>query len=140
MSADALLSRLEGVRRTGSGRWIARCPAHDDRHASLSIRELDDGRVLVHDFAGCSVEEVLSAAGVTFDAIFPERPISDQVKRERRPFNAYDVLACVEFEALVTSVAAASLARGEALSDIDRQRLIVAASRLGHAAEVAHGA
>lgn len=140
MSADALLSRLEGVRCTGSGRWIARCPAHDDRHASLSIRELDDGRVLVHDFAGCSVEEVLSAAAVTFAMLYPERPVGDQIRRERRPFNAYDVLACVGFEALVASVAAASLARGDALSDVDRERLSIAASRLGRAAEVARGA
>jgi hypothetical protein len=37
MSTDTLLPRLEGVRRTGHGRGIARCPAHDDgrpRHIS----------------------------------------------------------------------------------------------------------
>ena len=45
MSADVLLSILEGVKRTGPGRWMARCPAHGDKSPSLSIRELDDGRV-----------------------------------------------------------------------------------------------
>lgn len=139
MSADALLSRLEGVRRTGQGRWIARCPAHDDRHASLSIRELDDGRTLAHDFAGCSVEEVLAAVSLSFDALFPERPIGDHVKRERRPFNAFDVLACCEFEALVAATAASSVAAGVALSDVDRARLLVAAERLAGAVEVSRG-
>ncbi len=44
MTADVLLSRLDGACRTGPGRWIARCPAHDDRHPSLAVRELEDGR------------------------------------------------------------------------------------------------
>ena len=140
MSADALLSRLDRVKRTGSGRWIARCPAHDDRKASLSVRELDDGRVLVHCFAGCDVESVLAAVNLTFSNLFPEKAIDHHKPRERRPFSANDILACIGFEALVVSVAASALAHGEALSDGNRERLVVAASRLGHAAEVArHG-
>jgi DNA primase len=47
MSAEALLAHLDKVRRTGAGRWIARCPAHDDKSPSLAIRELDDGRTLI---------------------------------------------------------------------------------------------
>lgn len=82
MSVDALLSRLDGVKRTGPGRWIARCSAHDDRHASLSVRELDDGRVLVHDFAGCSVEEVLAAVGMTFDAPADAQPGFENASNE----------------------------------------------------------
>ena len=31
MSANALLARLDRVRRVGDGRWIACCPAHHDR-------------------------------------------------------------------------------------------------------------
>jgi hypothetical protein len=88
VSVDAILSRIDAVRRVGPGRWLARCPAHDDRRASLSLRELDDGRVLVHDFAGCAVEEVLAAAGLTFDALYPERATGHQVRRTRSPFEA----------------------------------------------------
>ncbi len=47
MSADRLLSALDGVKRIGVDRWLTRCPAHDDRRPSLSVRELDDGRLLV---------------------------------------------------------------------------------------------
>ena len=136
MSADTLLSRLEKVRRTGPGRWQARCPAHDDRHPSLALRELEDGRVLLHCFAGCEAENVLAAVGLEFDALFPPKPIGDHVKRERRPFYAHDVLACVAAEALIASIAASDLAAGKSLSDTDRERLMVAASRLGHAAEM----
>jgi len=49
---ELLLSKLPGVRKSGSG-WSARCPAHDDRHASLSVSSSDDGRVLLHCHAGC---------------------------------------------------------------------------------------
>ena len=41
MTAATILDRLDGVRPTGDGRWIARCPAHDDRSPSLSIREAE---------------------------------------------------------------------------------------------------
>ena len=73
MTAVALLDRLDGVKRVGVDRWLARCPAHNDMRPSTAVRELDDGRVLVHDFAGCSVEDVLVAVGLSFDALFPER-------------------------------------------------------------------
>ena len=50
-TADALAKALHG-RKCGSG-WIARCPAHNDRHPSLSIAERD-GKLLVYCHAGCS--------------------------------------------------------------------------------------
>lgn len=43
---DLILSRLEGTKRYGDG-YTAKCPAHQDRHASLSVCEGDDGRALV---------------------------------------------------------------------------------------------
>ena len=47
MSASVLLERLQGIKQTGPGRWLAKCPAHEDRSPSLSIRELDDGQLVV---------------------------------------------------------------------------------------------
>jgi len=51
------LARALGGRRCGSG-WIARCPAHEDRNPSLSIRETG-GKILVHCHAGCPQEAVI---------------------------------------------------------------------------------
>jgi hypothetical protein len=135
MSADTLLSALDHVKRTGDGRWIARCPAHADRRASLAIRELPDGRVLVHCFAGCAVAEVVGAVGLDMTALFPEKNIVDG-KPERRPFPASDVLRAVSFETMIVALAAAQLAKGTPLADEDRERLKVAATRLQAAAEV----
>lgn len=57
------LARLDGVKRNGVG-WRARCPAHEDRVASLSVSEGNDGRLLAHCHAGCSFDQVVAAAGL----------------------------------------------------------------------------
>ena len=138
MSADALLSRLDGVRRTGPGRYLARCPAHEDKSPSLSIRELDDGRVLLHDFAGCSVDEVLGAIGLNFDALFPERPI-EHAPRERRPFLPADVFDIARREIGIVAVLAADLHKNRTVSDADYERVFVAVERLNDIAGAAYG-
>ena len=61
MAIGQLLGKLELVRKGGRGRWIARCPAHADKDPSLSVRELGDGRILIHCFAGCDAGDVLTA-------------------------------------------------------------------------------
>ena len=139
MTADALISRLDGVKRTGEGRWIARCPAHDDRSPSLAIRELDDGRVLVHDFAGCDVESVLAAVGLEFDALYPPRAIDHHIARERRPFLPTDVFDIVLHEITIASVIACDLHKQKEVSESDYLRLLVACGRLNSVAEACYG-
>ncbi len=137
MSTDALLSQLAGVKRTGVNRWIACCPAHSDKRPSLTVCELDDGRVLAHCFAGCSVEEVLHAVGLEFDALYPEKCIGYCLHPERHPFSAKDILEAVRYEALIVSIAASTIAHGETLVEDERERLMLACRRL-QAAGVCH--
>jgi putative DNA primase/helicase len=59
VTAAEIAHALDG--RQGSAGWTARCPAHDDRNPSLSIREAPDGRVLVHCHVGCGQAEVIHA-------------------------------------------------------------------------------
>ena len=73
MNVHKLISRLDGVRSRGHDRWIAKCPAHDDRSPSLSIRETEDGTVLIKCFAGCGAVNVLQAVGLELVDLFPER-------------------------------------------------------------------
>jgi hypothetical protein len=135
MSAENLLSRLDRVKRTGPGRYQARCPAHADKGPSLAVRELDDGRVLIHCFAGCDVHEVVQAVGMTLSDLFPERQVRG--KPERRPFPAADVLRAIGFEAIVVMVSASALLSGNPFSEIDRARLILAVGRIQAALTVA---
>lgn len=137
---NTLLSLLEKVKRTGQESYIACCPAHADKNPSMTITEKDDGRVLLHCFAGCSVEEILGSVGMTFDDLFPERlpdPYAPN-KSERIPFNPRDVLAAVSTESLIAALAASDVARGVPLSEENRKRLLDAVSRLQSAAEMCH--
>ena len=60
MLLSEFLDRLEGVKRNGPG-WTARCPAHDDQTASLSVAEGADGMMLLKCHAGCGFEQILAA-------------------------------------------------------------------------------
>ena len=138
MSADKLLSRLQRVKRTGPGKWIASSPTREDKSPSLAIRETDDGTILLHDFGGASVEAILGAVGLSFADLYPDKPgaIGKPVKR---PFNASDVLSLVAFESAVAVIVISDVVRNDGATEEDLDRLLVAAQRLGHAAEVLNG-
>ena len=138
MSADLLLSRLNKVRKTGPNSWVALCPAHDDKSPSLSVRDAENGVVLAHCFAGCSIDDILGAVGLTLDDLFPDRPPVNH-KRQRRSFPAADVLATIAREATIVAVAAANIRKGIALTDEDHARLLVASERIYEARRLACG-
>ena len=50
MNLGKLLPSLSGVRKGGQG-YVAKCPAHDDRKASLALAEAN-GRILLRGFSG----------------------------------------------------------------------------------------
>lgn len=85
---DAILPRLERVRSTGKGRWSARCPAHDDRGPSLSVREVPDGTLLIHDFAGCNSAAIVRAIGLELRDLFPN---AADIEPGQRPKPRLDV-------------------------------------------------
>lgn len=64
------------------------------------------------------------------------RPVGKPV---RRPFNASDVLSLVAFESTVAVVVVADVVNGKGVTAQDFDRLMVAAQRLGNAAEVCNG-
>lgn len=57
MTAESIAKALGG-RKAGNG-WSARCPAHNDHTPSLSLRDSDDGKVLVRCHAGCDQDDVI---------------------------------------------------------------------------------
>ena len=63
MEFRQFLSLLDGVRGTDS-QYTARCPAHDDKRASLCVSQGSDGRILLKCQAGCDWREVIDALGV----------------------------------------------------------------------------
>jgi hypothetical protein len=135
MSVSVLLERLDAVKQTGHGRWIARCPSHEDRRPSLNLRELDDGRILVICRAGCETEHILAAMGLSFSDLYPPRALGHHVPSERPSFPPTDVLRALGFEAMVVAVAAARIVDDEVLTEQDRARLRTAVERILAAVE-----
>lgn len=66
-----ILSKLEGVKSTGSNKYQAKCPHHKDNRPSLSIKDTDD-KILLYCHAGCSVEDILQSIGLTERDLFKE--------------------------------------------------------------------
>jgi putative DNA primase/helicase len=67
---DDVLAQFPGVKKTANG-WQTKCPAHDDKVASLSISVQEDGKVLLYCHAGCELRDILRAAGLKMTDLFP---------------------------------------------------------------------
>jgi hypothetical protein len=133
---QVLLSRLQGVRKTRSHAWVARCPAHADNTPSLSISDAGDG--LMHCFAGCEVQAVLDAVDLTFDDLFPDRAIFNGGKIHK-PFLPTEVFEIARREVAVVAIISAELHKKRSVSDADYERVFTAVDRLNAIASAAYG-
>lgn len=77
MTTAEILTRLHGVRRSGSG-WTAHCPVHDDRHPSLTISVGRNGGTVMRCHANpdgrCTIAAITQAIGITVADLFPDSP------------------------------------------------------------------
>ena len=129
MTVDVLLARLDGVRRTGANRWVARCPAHEDRRPSLSITEGDTGAVLAYCFAGCTVASIAAAVGLDVADLFPpRRPDVYSVRPRASPITP--LVAAFERDLLLTHILLSDVAAGKPINEADRESAKAAAGRV----------
>jgi hypothetical protein len=138
MTVETLLQNLTKLKKTGQNKWQSCCPAHEDKTPSLAIKELDDGRVLIHCFAGCTSSEILQAIGLDFDTLYPT-PASYHLPKARKPFNASDVLNALAFEVLIVWNCAKAISSGQTLTDVDQDRLMLSTTRLQRGLDVING-
>jgi len=132
-----ILSHFDKVRSTSKNNsYNCLCPAHADRNASLSIKIADDGRVLIHCFAGCDIQNILSAVGLTLDDIIPER--IELLKPIGKAFNPYAILKTMKDEALFVYMCASHIEKGETLEQSDKDKLIDTVQKLKEAYEYAN--
>lgn len=127
-SIDDVLSRLHGVKKAGNG-WAALCPAHEEKNPSLTLTE-DNGKILMHCFAGCAPLAVLDALGLKFEDLFPESYESPPKKRVITPALALEML---QFEALFLRVVCHDIERGRPLDAQTIARVKVAQERIDDA-------
>ena len=100
---DTVLARLKTVIPTSSG-WIAHCPAHDDGRPSLKIDTGDDGRALLHCYAGCEPAAIVERIGLAMADTFARdepaggpHPVS-YAPGERITYDYHDAGGAVVFQ------------------------------------------
>lgn len=139
-SPEVLLSRLDGVGKSGSG-WRTRCPSCGGRSRKLSVAKIDE-RVLLHCFGGCRADDVLHSVGLTWAAVMPPRhwPQSPEERRHAgraiREAGWAAALATLAREATIAKLAARQLAGWQVLDEVDDARLALAVERIDGAVAV----
>ena len=69
MKIEEFLKHLQCVHPGKKGRWVARCPAHEDHHPSLSVSAGQTG-ILVKCWTGCTLETITSSMGLRINDLF----------------------------------------------------------------------
>src|SRR5205823_3322460 len=67
---EAVLSHYPDARKSGA-EWVAHCTGHRDTESSLSIREAEDGRVLLHCYVGSDKPAILRPFGLSLSDLYP---------------------------------------------------------------------
>lgn len=80
MDIQQFMSLLNGA-KGGPDQYTARCPAHEDRHNSLSVGRGNDGRILLRCHAGCETAAVLDALGLKTADLFPDANAGHTIKQ-----------------------------------------------------------
>jgi len=133
--AEKILGALTRVLKSGEGQWRALCPAHGSKSRSLSVREVD-GRVLIHCFAGCEVEDILAAVGLQFSDLY-EQPLGHRL-RPVGGLSASERLALLEHESFVILLLVSDMQNGP-IPKQDLDRLMCAVGRISLARGNSYG-
>jgi len=135
MTAESLLSRLDRVKETGRGRWLACCPSHNDRNPSLSVRETDEGVILIKCWSGCGANEVVASVGLEMHDLFPNSPKNQPSLKPHKKWIPRDVIKALSDETFVVVLAASAVLARRKLSEADYERLLLASNRIDVAAQ-----
>ena len=149
MSVDPalLLNRLQNVKRTGDQQWRASCPVHKSRsRSSLAIRQVEDGRLLMHCFGGCESLEILKVCGLKMTDLMPERITHHATPAEKKKWREAATMRdwkearkTIQHEARVVWVAGKQIQDGKPLNDADDNRLDQALERIVQAGRALNG-
>jgi len=136
MTAEALLSRLQHVRKSGTGRWRAQCPAHSGgtgNRSALSIYETPDGAVLLrcHAFE-CAASEIAGAVGLDLSELFPPRATLEKGgKPIAKPWIARDVLKVLDMDLRLAYVLFRDIEVGRVPLNYTAEKAKTAKDRIG---------
>ncbi len=107
ITIEQFLDRLEGVKQVGPNRWMARCPSHADKHASMTVTWKDD-HILAFDWSGgCDIGEICAALGLRIRDLAPDmRPYlrPEQCGTNYTGARVTDFLDLIDYETRVIGI------------------------------------
>lgn len=131
MPIEQFLARLDKVRQIAPDRWIAACPAHEDKRPSLSIRLADD-RILIHDFVGCYPADVCDAMGIRLADLMPDDPsYINRREEDDHKVALGELFDLIAHEVQVASIIAAQAVERRQVRESDWERLAQCSRTLG---------
>jgi len=142
MTVDGILSRLDGVRCCGPGKWQALCPAHDDRRPSLSVRE-GESAILIRCWAGCSLWAICETLAIKVGDLFYnaegwrlDRKAMERRHREKKRQEAVEHLKGLRIDTVREAERLLQCARGRDISAWSPDQLDAALNAVSDALEV----
>lgn len=138
-AANRLLDRLHNVKTLRAGNYAAGCPCcQSKRGRPISVREIDDGRVLVYAFCGCELEAILGALGLALADLF-DKPLDHHKSPVNTRIAARDILQAIDHEALSAVMVLDEIRAQRRVTSDQVERLTQAAAAIGRAMDAAHG-
>ena len=106
------------------------------------MRELPDGRLLLHDFGGCDTQAILEALGLTFRDL-PAAVARQRTCRRLQPFARSHpggrLVELADHELVVAVFLLDEIKTAGTVTGEQLQRLTQSAARIGWARDQAHG-
>lgn len=124
---EKILPMLHKAKHCGDNSYTACCPAHDDKHPSFKVTELQDGRILMYCRSGCDIESIVSALGMSVSDLYPDTKVAGQY-RHFRSLAGFSVSQkekeSIEHEKRILNICKNRRSKGERLStkDLERER------------------
>jgi hypothetical protein len=108
---------------TGHDQYLGHCLAHGSkRHRDLSIK-LTDNKILLHCFAACPKEDVVSALGLTVQDLFTDAPLPQGQRPAPKPVRIDRKARAFQFELAALDLRMRADAILQAANRIDVSRL-----------------
>lgn len=131
LTARQLAERFPGKPiEINPARFRTRSPLRNDRTPSVYITETPEGTILVKDFGGDSVAEMLGAIGVNIASLFPPKPDQHYAKPTRASMAVNDLIRFIGNDLRLVLVAARMTSNKEALAERDMTLLGEAIERI----------
>lgn len=88
-SKHEFLTLLNKVTQAAPNQFMACCPAHNDSNPSLSIK-FDNGKILLHCFADCSLNDVLNSLGISESDLYYNLGVKTSTIKNSTTYNYYN--------------------------------------------------